>query len=147
MHLLAGTALLVLVGCSRASLLGGPGPEVAYHPSPAETERLAVLEEVRKFKTKDACKAHLASLAHGAELVEVSAKEVRAYHSAGGVHHEYSCTDKLLLERSWKAGDPVVHAAAHSDGVDDHAEPAHEADHEANHEGGTDHAAPEDQPH
>lgn len=103
-------AAVALAGCSRASLLGGPGPEVAHHPSPAETERLAVLEEVRKFDGKDACKAHLATLAHGAPLVEVSAKEVRAYHSAAGVHHEYSCADKVLLERSWRSGGESVHA-------------------------------------
>jgi len=97
-------ALVASTGCSRASLLGGPGPEVAHHTTPAETERLAVLEEVRTFDSKDACKAHLSGLAHRAELVEVSAKEVRAYHSADGVHHEYSCADKVLLERSWRSG-------------------------------------------
>lgn len=111
-------ALLLLAGCSRASLLGGPGPEVAHHASPAESERLALLEEKRKFDSKEACKAHLKTLAHGAELVEVSAKEVRAYQSEGEVHHEYSCADKVLLERSWKQGGFEVDAAAHHGDAD-----------------------------
>ncbi len=108
---------LVLTGCSRASLLGGPGPEVAHHASPAESERLALLEAVRKFETKDECKSHIAQLAHVGEdqLVKVSDAEVRAYHSAGEgasiVHHEYSCVGKQMLERSWtghKSG--IAHA-------------------------------------
>jgi hypothetical protein len=116
--------LTALAGCSRASLLGGPGPEVAHHASPAESERLALLEEVRKFDSKDACKAHLKTLAHGAELVEVSAKEVRAYHAAGNVAHEYSCADKVLLERSWKTDGELARAGGHRDGdahSDDHS--------------------------
>lgn len=95
--------LLALAGCSRASLLGGPGPEIVQHETPAPTERLALLEQKRKFKSKAACKAHLETLAHGAELVEVSAKEVRAYHPEAGVHHEFSCADRILLERAWRS--------------------------------------------
>jgi hypothetical protein len=121
----ACVVLLALAGCSRASLLGGPGPEVADHVSPAQSERLAVLEEVRKFKSKEACKAHLTRLAHGAELVEVSAKEVRAYHAQGSVAHEYSCADKVLLERSWKTDGELAHAAAgHQKAGDAHADDA-----------------------
>jgi hypothetical protein len=103
-------ALLLLTACSRASLLGGPGPEVAHHASPAEAERLAVAEPVRKFKTKDACKAHLASLSHGneeAEVVQISETEFRTYSSKPWgekeIHHEYSCVGKELIERSWSS--------------------------------------------
>jgi hypothetical protein len=123
--MLAGLVCLALAGCSRASLLGGPGPEAAYHPSPAESERLAFLEEVRKFDSKDECKARLKTLAHGAELVEVSAKEVRAYHSADGVHHEYSCADKVLLERSWKEGGALAHAGEHGEAMTHDGEARH----------------------
>jgi hypothetical protein len=123
--MLAGLVCLALAGCSRASLLGGPGPEAAYHPSPAESERLAFLEEVRKFDSKDECKARLKTLAHGAELVEVSAKEVRAYHSADGVHHEYSCADKVLLERSWKEGGALAHAGEHGEAMTHDGEASH----------------------
>lgn len=94
-------ALLLLAGCSRASLLGGPGPEAAHHASPAHSERLAELKDVRKFKTKDACRQHLATLAYAddpAKLVKISDLEVRGYHSEGEgdaqVHHEYSCVGK-----------------------------------------------------
>ena len=147
---LAGLIVLALAGCSRASLLGGPGPEVAHHASPAETERLALLEKVRKFKSKDACKAHLATLAHGSELVEISAKEVRAYHSEGGVNHEYSCADKLLLERSWKS-DGDTHAAAHHEPGHSEATVGHEAPADAGEDHGSDAhgetATPEGEPH
>jgi hypothetical protein len=120
----APLALLMLTACSRASLLGGPGPEVAHHASPAEIERLAVAEPVRKFKTKDACKAHLEGLAQGHEgagVVQISKTEFRTYSSKpwGGkeIHHEYSCLGKELIERSWssKAGGAEEH----------HAEEAH----------------------
>ena len=116
--------LLALSGCSRASLLGGPGPEAAYHASPAHSERLAELKEVRKFKTKDACRQQLAILAHAddpAKLTKISDLEVRGYHSEGEgdaqVHHEYSCVGKQLLERSWAGGHGGEHAATehHSD--------------------------------
>jgi hypothetical protein len=120
----APLALLMLTACSRASLLGGPGPEVAHHASPAEIERLAVAEPVKKFKTKDACKAHLEGLAHGhggAEVVQISATEFRTYSSKPWgekeIHHEYSCLGKELIERSWssQAGGAEEH----------HAEEAH----------------------
>ncbi len=111
-------AALLLVGCSRASLLGGPGPEVAHHASPAHAERLAELEPVAKFKTKDACRARLAQLAHiddPAKLTKISDLEVRGYHSQGEgasqVHHEYSCVGKELLERSWTGGHGGEHGA------------------------------------
>jgi hypothetical protein len=120
----APLALLMLTACSRASLLGGPGPEVAHHASPAEIERLAVAEPVKKFKTKDACKAHLEGLAHGherAEFVQISESEFRTYSSKPWgdkeIHHEYSCVGKELTERSWasKPGGAEEH----------HAEEAH----------------------
>ncbi len=97
-------AALLLVGCSRASLLGGPGPEAAHHASPAHAERLAELKTGAKFKTKDQCRAHIATLAQLADpaaLTKISDLEVRAYHSEGEVHHEYSCVGKQMLERSW----------------------------------------------
>ena len=115
--------MLALVGCSRASLLGGPGPEVVHHAVPAPSERLAVLEAKREFDSKADCKAHLATLADGAELVEVSAKEVRAYHSEAGVHHEYSCADRQLLERSWRSDDPDQSAGHGTDGHADEVAP------------------------
>jgi hypothetical protein len=112
-------ATLLLVGCSRASLLGGPGPEVAHHASPAHLERLAELHEVRKFKSKDECRRELATLAHAedpAKLIKISDLEVRGYHSEGEgasqVHHEFSCVGKTLLERSWTGGHGEHHAAA-----------------------------------
>lgn len=108
---LLAAGALSLSGCSRASLLGGPGPEVVHHESPAETERLAVIEPVRKFKSAEACKARLASLGQehgGGEVVQIAENEFRAYASqpwgAGEVHHEYSCVGKELSERSWKSG-------------------------------------------
>jgi hypothetical protein len=120
----APVALLMLTACSRASLLGGPGPEVAHHASPAEIERLAIAEPVKKFKTKDACKAHLEGLAHGhggAEVVQISETEFRTYSSKPWgekeIHHEYSCLGKELTKRAWwsKAGEGEEH----------HAEEAH----------------------
>jgi hypothetical protein len=110
--------LLILAACSRASLLGWPGPEVAHHASPAQVERLAVAEPVKTFKTKEACKARLDALAHehgGGEVVQISEKEYRAYASKpwgeGEIHHEYSCAGKALTERSWtsKAGGADAH--------------------------------------
>ena len=106
---------LLLVGCSRASLLGGPGPEVAHHASPAQSERLAELEAVRKFKSKDECRTHIATLAHladAAALTKISDLEVRAYHTECDVHHEYSCVGKQMMERSWSDGHGDQHAAA-----------------------------------
>jgi hypothetical protein len=102
--------LLLLAGCSRASLLGGPGPEVEHHASPAQSERLAVAEPVRKFDSKDGCRARLQALAgeHGGEIVQISDNEYRAYASKPWgekeLHHEYSCVGKALTERSWYAG-------------------------------------------
>ena len=115
----AALALLVLAGCSRASLLGGPGPEVAHHASPAEAERLALPEPVRKFKTLAACRTHLESLAHehggSGEVVQISDIELRAYASQpwgeGEIHHEYACVGRELTERSWKVG--AASAEAH----------------------------------
>ena len=123
----AGIAALIvlamLTGCSRASLLGGPGPEVAHHASPAESERLAVLEPVRKFKTLDGCKAHLQELSQehgGGEMVQISDKEYRIYASKpwgeSEIHHEYSCFGKELAERSWTAR-PGAAAGAHHEGA------------------------------
>ena len=111
-------ALLVLTACSRESLIGGPGPEVAHHASPAEMERLAVAEPVKKFKTVEACKAHLEALGHehgAAEIVQISEKEFRAYASKpwgeSEIHHEYACNGKELTERSWtaKSGETEAH--------------------------------------
>lgn len=105
---IAPALFLVLAACSRASLLGGPGPEVEHHASPAEIERLAVAEPLAKFKSKDACKARLAALAHehgGGEIVQISENEFRTYASQpwgdSAIHHEYSCVGKALTERSW----------------------------------------------
>ena len=105
---IAPALFLVLAACSRASLLGGPGPEVEHHASPAEIERLAVAEPIAKFKSKEACKARLAALAHehgGGEIVQISENEFRAYASQpwgdSAIHHEYSCVGKALTERSW----------------------------------------------
>ena len=120
---IAPALLLLLAACSRASLLGGPGPEVAHHPSPAESERLAIAEPLGKFKSNDACRARLETLAHehGAEIVQISEKEFRAYSSEpwgeGAIHHEYGCAGKLLTERSWRA--QAAGAAA------DHADETH----------------------
>lgn len=112
----APAVFLLLAACSRASLLGGPGPEVAHHASPAEMERLAVAEKVGKFKSKEACKARLAALAHrhgGGEVVQISEKEYRAYASKpwgeGEIHHEYSCAGKELTERSWSSKSAEAH--------------------------------------
>ena len=115
---LAPVACLLLAACSRASLLGGPGPEVAHHASPAEIERLALAEPVKSFDSKEACKARLEALAHehGAEVIKISEKEYRAYASKpwgeGEIHHEYSCAGKDLTERSWgtKPGGGTDHA-------------------------------------
>jgi hypothetical protein len=121
-------ALLLLAGCSRASLLGGPGPEAAHHASPAEIERLAELKTVKKFKSKDACRQHLMQVSHvgSDQLIKISDLEVRAYHSTGegsaAVHHEYSCVDKQLLERSWTGKASASPAPEHSD---DHASEVH----------------------
>jgi hypothetical protein len=116
-------AILLLAGCSRASLLGGPGPEVAHHASPAESERLAEIKEVRKFDTKDECRQHLLAVSHAAspeQLIKISELEVRSYHSTGEgaatVHHEYSCVGKQLLERSWTGKAAAPPAPAHSSG-------------------------------
>jgi len=115
----APVLFLILGACSRASLLGGPGPEVAHHASPAAIERLAVAEPVRKFDSKEKCRARLAALAHehgGGEVVEISANEIRTYASTpwgdGAVHHEYSCFGKALTERSWlsQGGGEAHHA-------------------------------------
>ncbi len=117
-------AALLLVGCSRASLLGGPGPEAAHHASPAHAERLAELETGRKFKSKDQCRAHIATLAHVADpaaLTKISDLEVRAYHTEGEVHHEYSCVGKQMLERSWTGGHGGAEHASAEHAVDDHA--------------------------
>jgi hypothetical protein len=121
--------LLVLVGCSRASLLGGPGPEKAHHASLAESERVAELKAGKKFETKDECLQHLITVAHVAspdQLINISNLEVRAYHSTGegpaSVHHEYSCVDKQLLERSWSGKASSTAVPAHSD---DHASEVH----------------------
>jgi hypothetical protein len=111
---LSACLLLLLAGCSRASLLGGPGPEAAHHASPAHAERLAELETGPKFKTKDACRAHIAALAHLADpatLTKISDLEVRAYHTEGDVHHEYSCVGKQMMERSWTGGHGGEHAS------------------------------------
>jgi hypothetical protein len=112
---------LLLVGCSRASLLGGPGPEAAHHASPAESERLAELKALQKFKTKDECRQHLMTVSHAGsadQLIKISDLEVRGYHSTGEgsatVHHEYSCVGKQLLERSWSGKAPGAPASAHS---------------------------------
>jgi hypothetical protein len=116
---------LLLVGCSRASLLGGPGPEAAHHASPAHAERLAELETGRKFKSKDECRSHIATLAHLADpaaLTKISDLEVRAYHSEGDVHHEYSCVGKQMMERSWSAGHGHQHASAAQHGAEEHAD-------------------------
>jgi hypothetical protein len=126
----AGCALLLLlVGCSRASLLGGPGPEAAHHASPAEIERLAELKTVKKFESKDECRQRLMAVAHVGspdQLIKISDLEVRAYHSTGegdaAVHHEYSCLDKQLVERSWTGKASAAGAPAHSD---DHAPEVH----------------------
>jgi hypothetical protein len=115
---------LLLVGCSRASLLGGPGPEAKHHASPAHAERLAELETGRKFKSKDECRAHIATLAHVADaaaLTKISDLEVRAYHMEGNVHHEYSCVGKQMMERSWTGGHGDQHASAEH-GAEGHAE-------------------------
>jgi hypothetical protein len=116
---LAPAACLLLAACSRASLLGGPGPEVEHHAAPAEIERLAVAEPVKSFDSKEACKARLEALAHehGAEVIKISEKEYRAYASKpwgeSEIHHEYSCAGKDLTERSWgtKAGGADAHHA------------------------------------
>lgn len=118
-------AALLLVGCSRASLLGGPGPEAAHHASLAHEERLAELKSVKKFKSKDECRGHIATLAHVADpaaLAKISDLEVRAYHTEGDVHHEYSCVGKEMLERSWTGGHGGAHAAAGHSGAEEHAE-------------------------
>lgn len=117
---LAPVLFLVLAACSRASLLGGPGPEVEHHASPAALERLAVAEPVKTFDSKEKCRARLEALAHehgGGEVVQISENEVRAYASQpwgdGQVHHEYSCVGKALTERSWSshgAGGEAHHA-------------------------------------
>lgn len=116
---IAPALFLVLAACSRASLLGGPGPEVEHHASPAEIERLAVAEPVAKFKSKEACKARLAALAHehGGEVLQISEKEYRTYASKpwgeGAIHHEYSCAGTALTERSWTSmggGEEARHA-------------------------------------
>ena len=106
-------ALLLLAGCSRASLLGGPGPEAAHHASPASSERTAELVT----KTADACHAQLIALAHldGPDrLIRISDLEVRGYHSTGeaaaAVHHEYSCVGGQLLERSWTGASSAAQA-------------------------------------
>jgi hypothetical protein len=119
----APAAFLILAACSRASLLGGPGPEVEHHAAPAEIERLALAEPVKSFDSKEACKARLEALAHehGAEVIKISEKEYRTYASTpwgeGETHHEYSCAGKDLTERSW---------GAKADGADaHHAEEAH----------------------
>jgi len=121
---IAPALFLLLAACSRASLLGGPGPEVAHHASPAESERLAVAEKVASFKNKEACRARLEALAHehgGGEIVQISEYEFRAYASQpwgeGQIHHEYSCAGKALTERSWAA---QAHAASAG-----HAEETH----------------------
>jgi hypothetical protein len=105
--------LALAVGCSSRSLLGGPGPAVAHHASPAASERLAEHEAVRAYKTAEQCRQGLVALAHvdPAALVEISKYEVRGYHSAGDVHHEYSCVGSKLLERSWKtaSASPTAH--------------------------------------
>ena len=109
--MLAPAFFLILGACSRASLVGGPGPEVEHHPSPAAMERLAVAEKRGKFKSKEACKARLEALAHehgAAEVVQISESEYRAYASQpwgeGAIHHEYGCAGKQLTERSWMSG-------------------------------------------
>ena len=117
---IAPALFLLLAACSRASLLGGPGPEVEHHASPAEIERLAVAEKVGKYKSKEACKARLAALAHehgDGEIVQISENEFRAYASQpwgdSAIHHEYSCVGKALTERSWSsqsAGSDTHHA-------------------------------------
>ena len=124
---------LSLSGCSRASLLGGPGPEVVHHESPAETERLAVAEPVGKYKSTEACKARLAARSQehgGGEIVQIAENEFRSYASQpwgeGEVHHEYTCVGKILTERSWKTGGthaaPVHHASEVEHSTESHPE-------------------------
>ena len=114
---------LLLTACSRASLLGGPGPEVEHHASPAAIERLAVAEPVKKFDSEEACRARLEALAgeHGGEVVQIAQNEYRAYASEpwgeNEVHHEYSCVGEELSERSWSSH--AAEAEAH------HAEETH----------------------
>lgn len=127
---IAGMAVIALLsGCSRASLLGGPGPEGAHHASPAEIERLAVLEPGKKFDTPDECRQQLIALAHASspeQLIQISKLEVRAYHTSGegpsAVHHEYACLGKQLMARSW-IGKPTSLPAPH--GPNQHAAEAH----------------------
>lgn len=116
-------AMLLLAGCSKASLLGGPGPQAAHHASPASSERTAELVAMRKFKTVEACHAQLIALAHldGPDrLIRISDLEVRGYHSAGQgaatVHHEYSCFGAQMMERSWADADPSPHSPTDIEG-------------------------------
>lgn len=138
LRLTGAAMLLLLAGCSRSSLLGGPGPEAAHHASPASSERLALLEAGKKFKSKDGCRQHLLTLAHASspnELVRISDNEVRGYHSTGqgaaAVHHEYSCVGEQFMERSWTGSPAQAHGAArHGAGHEpaEHEPESHEAE-------------------
>jgi hypothetical protein len=54
-------------------------------------------------------------VADPAMLTKISDMEVRAYHTEGEVHHEYSCVGKQMLERSWTGAHGEQHASAEHD--------------------------------